>query len=46
LVTEATQEGSPRVDVPLSFALYERRHALRYVKSELLDRDQLPEAES
>jgi len=44
LITEAAHEGTPRVDVPISFALYERRHALRYVKSELLDRDQLPEA--
>ncbi len=43
LVLEAAADGSPRFDDPLSFALYERRHGVRFVHNETLDRDGIPE---
>ena len=45
LVREADAEtGRPRQDDPESFALYKRRHAIRYVRVDFIPRDSLPEA--
>lgn len=36
-------EGRPRQDEPESFTLYERRHGLRFIRFDFVDRDSLPE---
>lgn len=44
VVLEADAEsGRPRQDDPESFALYDRRHAVRYVRVDFIPRDSLPE---
>jgi CRISPR system Cascade subunit CasD len=43
LETDA-DNGRPRQDDPESFALYGRRHGLRYVRFDFIARDSLPEA--
>jgi CRISPR system Cascade subunit CasD len=44
MVVEADPDsGSPRQDDPESFALYDRRHAVRYVRVDFISRDSLPE---
>jgi CRISPR system Cascade subunit CasD len=44
VVLEADPEsGRPRQDDPESFALYDRKHAVRYVRVDFISRDSLPE---
>jgi CRISPR system Cascade subunit CasD len=45
LVFEATSaEGSPRQDDPLSFEPFARKHGLRHVRFDFVDRDSIPRA--
>ena len=44
VVESDADNGRPRQDEPESFTLYARRHGLRYVRFDFIDRDSLPEA--
>jgi hypothetical protein len=44
VVESDADNGRPRQDQPERFTLYARRHGLRYVRFDFIDRDSLPEA--
>ena len=44
VVESDAENGRPRQDEPESFTLYARRHGLRHIRFDFIDRDSLPEA--